>query len=67
MLKAVKPEPALVWREPAEEADVDVVIVAGDVDVSVMDRVVLRRPDVGAPPRRSRDIAISLLIQGRSE
>ena len=46
LLEPVKCEPLLVRREPAEKAEVDVVVVAGNVGVAVMHRVVLPGPEV---------------------
>src|SRR5579872_2672048 len=45
-LKAVEPEPALLRGESAEVSDVDVVIMAIDVGVGVMNRVVFPVPEI---------------------
>ena len=49
MLPPVKPEPFAVRRQPSEAADVDVSIVARDVDVGVMVDVVLPVPVMRTP------------------
>src|SRR5882724_10358090 len=50
VLPSVKSEPALMWRDPAEDAEVDVAVVAGDIDIRVMDDDVLPAPEVRAAP-----------------
>src|SRR4029450_12677662 len=42
--------PALMWRDPAQDADVEVAVVAGDIDIRVMDDDVLVVPQVRAAP-----------------
>src|SRR5207253_7990239 len=51
VLPAVKWEPGLMWRDPAEEAEVEIAVVAGDIDVRVMDDAVLPAPEVRAAPQ----------------
>ena len=67
LLKPVERQSPLVRREPAENAEIDVVVVARDVRVVVMQHVVLRAQKYELPPSRSRERAMSRLIQGRSE
>ena len=46
VLETVDLQPLLMRRHPAEKAEVDVVVVAGDVGVVVVDRIVLPGPEV---------------------
>ena len=48
MLPAVIPPPLLMRRQPAEQAEVDVGVMTGDIDVCVMEHDVLPAPQVGA-------------------
>src|SRR6266508_1393586 len=48
MLPPVIPPPLLMRRQPGEEAEVDVGVMAGDIDVCVMEDDVLPAPQVGA-------------------
>lgn len=50
VLPAMEAEPFLVWRKPAEEAELNIVVVAGDVGVSVMEDTMLPVPHVAAAP-----------------
>ena len=47
VLPAVKAVTLLVWSQAAEETQVDVGVVAGDVDKSVMEDIVVPVPDIG--------------------
>ena len=46
MLPTMKGESFLMRREPAEKADVDVIVVAGDVGIGVMDNIVFASPTI---------------------
>ena len=48
MLPTVIPPPLLMRRQPAEQAEVDVGVMTGDIDVGVMEHDVLPAPQVGA-------------------
>src|SRR4030095_5610504 len=50
VLPSVKSEAALVWRDPAGDAEVEGAVVAGDIDIRVMDDNVLPVPQVRAAP-----------------
>ena len=48
MLPAVIAPPRLMRRQPSEQAEVDVGVMAGDIDVCMMEYDVLPMPQVGA-------------------
>src|SRR4029077_12717382 len=50
VLPSVNREPALMGRDPAEDTEVEVAVVACDIDIRVMDDVVLPVPQIRAAP-----------------
>src|SRR6266852_5061547 len=52
VLPPVKREPSLMRCQPGENAEVNVGVMAGDIDVRVMEDNVLPAPEVGTPPNQ---------------
>src|SRR5437868_12620505 len=50
MLPAVERASLLMWRQPAENAEVDVGVMARDIDIGVVEHPVLPVPQIGTTP-----------------
>src|SRR5438046_724704 len=51
-LESMKPEMALLGCEPAKKSDVDVIVVAVNVWIRVMNGIVLPVPQIGTAPHQ---------------
>jgi len=63
VLPPVKHEPLLMRRQPGEDAEVDVGIMARDIDIVVMEDGMLPVPEVRTATKHIQLVAISLLTQ----